>query len=125
MPVIPVDMGTMPLLQVERPKEQSPIPVRPLKRSRNTTANRTVLSITVRSRNDLELKSSGRPQPGWNPISSYCERVGAILGEPPLIIRCGPLLAYYTVKDNIYQGAAMIVSPLCPRLRLIESDADP
>jgi hypothetical protein len=26
--------------------------------------------------------------------------------------RCGPLLAYYTVKDNIYQGAALAVGSL-------------
>jgi hypothetical protein len=29
-------------------------------------------------------------------------------------IRCGPLLAYYTVKDGMYQGAAMVVCPFLP-----------
>ncbi|KIR39592.1 plasma membrane protein [Cryptococcus deuterogattii 99/473] len=29
--------------------------------------------------------------------------------QPHLQLMCGPLLAYYTVKDNIWQGAAMVV----------------
>jgi len=29
----------------------------------------------------------------------------------PADVRCGPLLAYYTVKDGMYQGAAMVVCP--------------
>ncbi|WVR08312.1 hypothetical protein IAU60_005365 [Kwoniella sp. DSM 27419] len=29
--------------------------------------------------------------------------------EPHLQLMCGPLLAYYTVEDNIWQGAAMVV----------------
>lgn len=37
--------------------------------------------------------------------------------QPHLQLMCGPLLAYYTVKDNIWQGAAMVVSVLPDKFR--------
>lgn len=37
--------------------------------------------------------------------------------QPHLQLMCGPLLAYYTVKDNVWQGAAMVVSVLPHKFR--------
>lgn len=53
----------------------------------------------------LALNGNSQPQFDGDHFPSVRERM-----NPHLQLMCGPLISYYTVKDGIWQGAAMVVS---------------